>query len=109
MLCVTMLFEIGRQDADFGHKYLCKPATYDTGERSHHDPNETVWDENQPEKLVEQFQVLSPLEDEASVRKADQYSPECVAEKGRVKEYDVEKEMGDVEILAPKKLVNVVA
>ena len=66
-----VFIEIGRQDADFGHKYLCEPATYDAEKRSHHDADATVWDENQPEKLVEQFQVGPPLENETSVRKPD--------------------------------------
>ena len=51
---------------------------------------------------------MSTLEDEASVGKADEDTPECVAENGRVGEGDGEGEVGDVEVLAPKESVNVV-
>ena len=81
---------------------------YDTGERGHHEPNATVGDENEPEQLAEKFQVGSPLEDKASVSEADEYTPECVADEGRVGEGDEEGEVGDVEVLAPKGPVNVV-
>ena len=101
----VVVIETWGEDADFGHKHLCKPATEDTEERGHHHPNAAVWDENEPEQLLEQFQVRFSLEDEASVSKADQNGPECVAEKGRVQEHDVEEEVGDVEVLAPKNSV----
>ena len=65
-------------------------------------------EEDEPEELAEQFQVVSTLEDEASVGKADEDTPECVAENGRVGEGDGEGEVGDVEVLAPKESVNVV-
>ena len=100
-----VLIETWGEDADFGHKHLCKPATKDTGERGHHHPNAAVWDENEPEQLLEQFQVRFSLDDEASVGKADQNGPESVAEEGRVQEHDVDKEVGDVEVLAPKNSV----
>ena len=48
---------------------------------------------------------MSTLEDEASVSKADEYTPECVADEGRVGEGDEEDEVGDVEVLAPKNSV----
>ena len=101
-----VLIETWGEDADFGHKHLCKPATKDTEERGHHHPNAAVWDENKPEQLLEQFQVRFSLEDEAPVSKADQNSPECVAEEGGVQEHNVEKEVGDVEVLAPKNSVS---
>ena len=100
-----VLIETWGEDADFGHKHLSEPATKDTEERGHHHPNAAVWDENEPEQLLEQFQVRFSLEDKASVSKADENSSECVAEKGRVQEHDVEKEMGNVEVLAPKNSV----
>ena len=68
--------------------------------------NAAVCDENKPEQLAEQFQVRFSLEDEPSISKADQNGPECVAEKGRVQEDNVEKEVGNVEVLAPKNSVN---
>ena len=107
-LLVEVSLEARGQDADFGNKFLCKAAVCDTHERSHHEPNETVRDENEPEELAEQFQVVSTLEYEASVGKADEDTPECVAENGRVGEGDGEGEVGDVEVLAPKESVNVV-
>ena len=103
-----VLIETWGEDADFGHKHLCKPATKDTGERGHHHPNAAVWDENEPEQLLEQFQVRFSLEDKASVSKADEYTPECVAHEGRVGEGDTEGVAGDFEVLAPKEPVNVV-
>ena len=93
------------EDTDFGHNPLCEPATKDTVKRGHHHPNATVWDENKPEQLPEQFQVRFSLEDEAPVSKADQNGPECVAEEGGVQEHNVEKEVGNVEVLAPKNSV----
>ena len=83
-------------------------AFYDTEERGHQEPDATVRDENKPEQLAEQFQVVPTLEDKASVGKADEYTPECVADEGRVGEGDEEGEVGDVEVLAPKGPVNVV-
>ena len=100
-----VLIETWGEDADFCHKNLCKPATKDTEERGHHHPNAAVWDENEPKQLLEQFQVRFSLEDEASVSKADQNGPESEAEEGRVQEHDVDKEVGDVEVLAPKNSV----
>ena len=107
-LLVEVSLEARGQDADFGNKFLCKAAVCDTHERSHHEPNETVRDENEPEELAEQFQVVSTLEYEASVGKADEYTPECVAHEGRVGEGDTEGVAGDFEVLAPKEPVNVV-
>ena len=69
--------------------------------------NAAVCDENKPEQPAEQLQVLSSMEDKASVRKADEDSPASVAEKGGVGKYDHQTKMGDVEVLAPKDSINV--
>ena len=47
------------------------------------------------------------MEDKTSVSKANEYTPEYVAENSSVGECDHEREMGDVEILAPKYPVSV--
>ena len=93
----------------FSDIFFRKITSYDTVERGHHQPNATVWDENKPEQLVEKFQVRSTLEDKASVREPNHSTPENVAENGRVRICDIEDEIGDVEVLAPKKPVNVLS
>ena len=80
------------------------PCVY-AQKRSHYQPNATVWDENCPEKLFEEFQVFLAIDDKTPVGKTDEHASKDETEERRVGKYHIEQVVGDVQVLAPEHFV----